>query len=106
MATCIFCRLIADPNFDALYRDDDVIAFADLNPQAPVHFLVVPRRHVDTIAELVKLDVLVGWTPVDALSMIVHRDKAAAQGRRLVEKLKAIIPRQMFEVPILSLIHI
>ena len=50
--------------------------------------------------ELVKLDVLVGGTPVDALSMIVHRDKSAYQGRRLVEKLKTIIPRQMFEVPI------
>ena len=52
MACCIFCRLIADPEFKALYRDDDVVAFADLNPQAPVHFLVVPRNHVETIAEL------------------------------------------------------
>jgi GTP-binding protein LepA len=51
-------------------------------------------------AELVKLDVLVGGTPVDALSMIVHRQKSAAQGRKLVEKLKEIIPRQLFEVPI------
>ena len=52
MASCIFCRLIADPTFESLYRDDDVIAFADLNPQAPVHFLVVPRKHVKTISEL------------------------------------------------------
>ncbi|GAC1647304.1 MAG: translation elongation factor 4 [Candidatus Dormibacteraceae bacterium] len=51
-------------------------------------------------AALVKLDVMLAGTPVDALSMIVHRDKAAAQGRRLTEKLKTIIPRQMFEVPI------
>ncbi len=51
-------------------------------------------------AELVKLDVLLGGTPVDALSMIVHREKAATQGRRLVDKLKTIIPRQLFEVPI------
>jgi GTP-binding protein LepA len=51
-------------------------------------------------ANLVKLDVLVAGSPVDALSMIVDRAKAAAQGRRLVERLKEIIPRQMFEVPL------
>src|SRR5437016_3058914 len=50
--------------------------------------------------ELVKLDVLVAGEPVDALSLITHRSKAQAQGRRLVEKLKAIIPRQLYEVPI------
>jgi GTP-binding protein LepA len=50
--------------------------------------------------DLVKLDVLVAGQPVDALSMIVDRVKAAAQGRRLVERLKEIIPRQLFEVPL------
>jgi len=51
-------------------------------------------------ANLVKLDVLVGGSPVDALSMIVDRSKAQQQGRRLAEKLKTLIPRQLFEVPI------
>jgi GTP-binding protein LepA len=50
--------------------------------------------------DLVKLDILIAASPVDALSLIVDRQRAAQHGRRLVEKLRKIIPRQMFEVPL------
>ena len=51
-------------------------------------------------APLVRLDILVNQVPVDALSLITHRDRAYYQGRTLVERLRKLIPRQMFEVPI------
>jgi GTP-binding protein LepA len=51
-------------------------------------------------SDLVKLDVLVGGEPVDALSMICHREQAYERGRDLVTRLRKLIPRQMFEVPI------
>nr|HMN29590.1 elongation factor 4 [Caldilineaceae bacterium] len=51
-------------------------------------------------SDMVKLDILVNEQPVDALSVIVHRDDAYPKGQRLVSKMKEIIPRQMFVVPI------
>src|SRR6185437_16201812 len=51
-------------------------------------------------SDLVKLDILINGDPVDALSLIIHRDKSAYRGRELVKKMKELIDRQMFEVVI------
>ncbi|GCE25453.1 elongation factor 4 [Dictyobacter alpinus] len=51
-------------------------------------------------SDLVKMDILVNAIPVDALSLILHRESAYYQGRALVEKLRSLIPRQLFDVPI------
>ncbi len=50
--------------------------------------------------ELVKLDIMLAGDPVDALSLVIHREKAYARGKALVERLRAEIPRQMFDVPV------
>ena len=52
------------------------------------------------MSDLVKVDILLNGDPVDALSAIVHREKATVRGRQFVEKLRSLIPRQMFEIPV------
>ena len=55
-------------------------------------------------SELVKLDIHINNEPVDALSFIVHKDTAYARGRKMAEKLKTVIPRQLFEIPIQAVV--
>jgi GTP-binding protein LepA len=56
-------------------------------------------------SKLVKVDILVNGQPVDALSLITHADEAPRQGRQLVERLRSLIPRQMFDVPVQAAVN-
>ena len=57
MADCLFCRLIAGEIPAAIvYQNDHVVAFKDITPQAPTHVLVVPRRHIGTLNDLIPGD--------------------------------------------------
>lgn len=53
MADCIFCRIAAgEIPSNKLYEDDQLLAFYDLDPQAPTHFLVIPKAHIASAAEI------------------------------------------------------
>ncbi len=72
MSDCLFCRIVAgDVPADIVYEDERTVAFRDISPQAPVHVLVIPRRHV-TNAATVTLD------DADDLAALVVAAKAVA----------------------------
>jgi histidine triad (HIT) family protein len=79
MADCLFCK-IARKEIPAklLYEDEDALAFEDINPQAPVHVLVVPKRHIPTLNDLTPADdALVG--KLARISAVIARDRGVAE---------------------------
>ncbi|MFA5925910.1 MAG: histidine triad nucleotide-binding protein [Parcubacteria group bacterium] len=57
MTDCVFCKIARkEISADVLYEDDEVIAFRDLHPIAPVHVLVIPKKHIKSIAEITEKD--------------------------------------------------
>ena len=78
-ANCLFCKIIREeiPAKKA-YEDDDVVAFEDINPQAPTHILIVPRRHIAQLADLESSD-------AEAIGKVVYRATAIARENGLEE---------------------
>jgi len=57
MSNCLFCKIIAgEIPSKKLYEDDEMLAFCDIKPMAPVHFLVVPKKHIDNLLVLDEAD--------------------------------------------------
>jgi len=57
MTDCIFCKIIArDISADIVYDDEQVLAFRDIQPQAPVHVVIIPKRHIATLNDLSSAD--------------------------------------------------
>lgn len=57
MADCLFCKIVArEIPAGLVYEDDTLVAFKDINPQAPLHLLIVPRRHIASLNEMTRDD--------------------------------------------------
>ena len=84
MSDCIFCQIASgDIPCNIVYQDDEVIAFDDANPQAPVHILVIPRRHIPTLLETEPEDtLLLGKLQTTAVE-IARRQGLSESGFRL-----------------------
>jgi len=75
MSQCLFCQIISgELNASIVYQDDRIVAFNDINPQAPTHVLVVPRRHIASLNDL-------GEDDDQLVGELVRRAAAIAKSR-------------------------
>jgi histidine triad (HIT) family protein len=99
MSDCLFCRIVAGTiPAKFVYQDEQVVAFEDINPQAPVHVLVIPRRHIASIADFTQAEagLLVQITQVCAK---IARDKGIADsGYRVVTNVGSAAGQSVFHV--------
>ena len=85
MEDCIFCK-IANKKCDAkiLYEDDISMAFEDINPQAPVHILVIPKKHIRTILDIQDQDLRLIGHLINVANNIARKNNISEDGFRLV----------------------
>lgn len=85
MNDCLFCKIIAgDIPSAKVYEDEKVFAFRDINPQAPVHVLVVPKKHMANILELAEDESGVAEAVTKAVRVIAEQEGVAADGFRVL----------------------
>lgn len=82
---CLFCKIVSrEIPADIVYEDDEVLAFKDIDPQAPTHMLVIPKRHIATLNDIEERDLsLVGRLPQTA-AKLAKEQGFADEGYRVV----------------------
>ncbi len=80
---CIFCQIVAGkiPS-QTLYQDNEVIAFRDINPQAPVHLLIIPKSHIPSLAQVTESTLIARMT--DVANQLAKEHGVLEDGYRLV----------------------
>lgn len=85
MEDCIFCK-IADGSMEAdiVYTDDQALAFRDISPQAPVHLLVIPRKHIRSALHMEKEDMLLLFHLFEVIRKVSEEEGVATRGVRIL----------------------
>lgn len=85
MNDCIFCKIIkGEIPSNKVYEDDTVLAFYDINPQAPIHILVIPKKHIPSILELSKEDEKLVYHMYEVINKIAKEKQIDKTGYRVV----------------------
>ena len=81
---CVFCRVVArETAADIVYEDDEVLAFKDLYPKAPVHLLIIPKRHIESLATLLPADTPLIGQCLQAARVLGEQTGYAGRGYRV-----------------------
>jgi len=99
MASCIFCDIVAGKiKGEIIYSDQEVAAFRDINPQAPVHILIVTRKHISTTNELEPADSQLIGKLVLAAKSIAQKEGISERGYRMVLNCNAEAGQSVFHI--------
>jgi len=81
---CLFCKIASkEINASIVYEDDDFLAFRDINPVAPSHILIIPKRHIETVNELEETDALLMGRML-VIAKKIAAEEGLSDGYRLV----------------------
>jgi histidine triad (HIT) family protein len=99
MSDCLFCGIVEGRvKGDIVYRDESVVAFRDIRPQAPVHILIVPRKHVATVLDLEATDSTVVGQIFLLIAKLAREQGVAESGFRVVVNSGAEAGQSVFHV--------
>ncbi|MFQ5842833.1 MAG: histidine triad nucleotide-binding protein [Thermodesulfobacteriota bacterium] len=85
MNNCLFCGIIkGDIKGDIVYQDSSVVAFRDINPKAPVHLLIVPRKHISTLLDVGQGDKELIGDIIDVAAKLARDQGISKDGFRVV----------------------
>jgi histidine triad (HIT) family protein len=85
MSDCLFCKIReGEIPADIIFENDDVLAFNDVNPQAPVHLLIIPKKHISTVNDMTDDDQLIMGKLFSAAKAIAKQKGVSDDGYRLV----------------------
>ena len=82
---CVFCKIVAgEIPADILYQNEGMIAFRDINPLAPTHLLIIPKKHIPSLGHLSEAELSLIGDMVNTANQLVKREGIAESGYRLV----------------------
>ncbi|MBL4711553.1 MAG: histidine triad nucleotide-binding protein [Gammaproteobacteria bacterium] len=99
MHDCLFCKIQkGEIPADIVFQDDDLIAFRDVNPQAPTHVLIIPRQHIATVNDIAGSDETIMGKLFSAAKIIAAQEGVSDDGYRLVVNCNAQAGQTVFHI--------